>query len=229
MIPDLSITGPLGWVLLILPPTALCLVIIATLPVWRRAATGGAGSVDLGPNERPAEAPVARALSHPAEAGARAEPAGGPAPQPGPAAFDTISATPDVAPEPAVKAPVRSVFAVRELIAEAEETQDRPALARLCLDQARILRTGGEIREAGDLIRKSILLAIELKDDVLHARGRLELGEIAEELGDLTTACEHWQMARSLFTETNNEAESDRVVDRMLSRGCPTDWVLTDF
>ncbi len=124
---------------------------------------------------------------------------------------------------------VRRVFAVRELIADAEKTGDRKELAKLCLSQARYLREGGEIREAGDLARKCILIAIEMRDDHLHAQGRLELGDIAESLGDLTTACEHWQMARSLFTDVDEHQRSEAAEQRMLKRGCPTDWVLTDF
>ena len=47
--------------------------------------------------------------------------------------------------------------------------------------------------------------------------------------GDLTTACEHWQIARALFHELKQGRDHAAVETRMLRNGCPTDWVLTDF
>ena len=51
----------------------------------------------------------------------------------------------------------------------------------------------------------------------------------ARAAGDLTTACEHWQIARSLFEEGSQKAKAENVEARMKRFGCPTDWVLNDF
>jgi hypothetical protein len=55
------------------------------------------------------------------------------------------------------------------------------------------------------------------------------LGDLAHKDGDLTTACEHWQIARALFVELKQDGAHESVEVRMLRNGCPTDWVLTDF
>ena len=62
-----------------------------------------------------------------------------------------------------------------------------------------------------------------------HAAARLELGEAAYLAGDLTSACEQWQMARTAYLEDEQREMHARVEKRMRDNGCPTDWVLTDF
>lgn len=62
-----------------------------------------------------------------------------------------------------------------------------------------------------------------------HAAARLALGEEAYSAGDLTSACEQWQMARAAFLEGGDQAQHAQVERRMRENGCPTDWVLTDF
>ena len=52
---------------------------------------------------------------------------------------------------------------------------------------------------------------------------------MARKSGDLTTACEHWQIARGLYVELKKEGELEQVEARMHDNGCPTDWVLNDF
>jgi hypothetical protein len=78
-------------------------------------------------------------------------------------------------------------------------------------------------------LRKSIRGAAGAELKETHARARLALGDLAHESGDLTTACEHWQIARALFHELKQSREHDAAEQRMLRNGCPTDWVLTDF
>lgn len=62
-----------------------------------------------------------------------------------------------------------------------------------------------------------------------HAEARLALAEAAYLAGDLTSACEQWQMARTAYREAGLKEEYARVEKRMRDNGCPTDWVLTDF
>lgn len=63
----------------------------------------------------------------------------------------------------------------------------------------------------------------------VHAAARLQLAELAFESGDLTEACEQWQLARVALLASGQNAEHDALDERMRANGCPTDWVLTDF
>ena len=87
----------------------------------------------------------------------------------------------------------------------------------------------GETANAQELLRLSIRGAATADQEEVHARARVTLGDIAHADGDLTTACEHWQIARSLFVELKQHSDHEAVEARMLRNGCPTDWVLTDF
>lgn len=254
MIPELSLTGSTGWVLLLVPLAVLLISALSTQWTWGRAAAaawrsrqeaqgGLSDAARAAPDQARgmtregavlSEQSIAAGLAGTIGAGRTQGREPGRSSKPNTETGEHRSQSPIAAlggqPRSAERAPaVRRVFAVREMIADAEKTGDRRELAKLCLSQARYLREGGELREAGDLVRKCILIAIEMRDDRLHAQGRLELGDIAESLGDLTTACEHWQMARSLFTDVEEHQRSESAEQRMLKRGCPTDWVLTDF
>jgi len=57
----------------------------------------------------------------------------------------------------------------------------------------------------------------------------LELAEAAYLAGDLTTACEQWQLARTAYLEDGQMERHASIEKRMRANGCPTDWVLTDF
>jgi len=118
---------------------------------------------------------------------------------------------------------------IAEEIAAAECAGDRDRLMQLLLELALIERATGDDEVAKDLLRKSIMIASETGDVVVQAKGRLELGDIAQSQGDLTTACEHWQMARALFDQAECADARREVETRMQTQGCPTDWVLTDF
>jgi hypothetical protein len=102
-------------------------------------------------------------------------------------------------------------------------------LAQLYLRKARDAVAAGDVSGATGLLRQSIGYAQQAGDASIHADARLDLADIAREAGDLTTACEHWQIARKLFIDMSRKdrlAEADAL---MLRHGCPTDWVLTDF
>ncbi len=111
----------------------------------------------------------------------------------------------------------------------AEMARDQKALAALYLERARLDLSNGDSVAAGDHLRKSIMLSTTHNLKKIHAEARLELADISQADGDPTTACEHWQMARGLFHELDAQDDVKKTDQHMLSNGCPTDWVLTDF
>lgn len=107
--------------------------------------------------------------------------------------------------------------------------RDENAVADLHLATARQKLAAGDVAEAADQLRKAIRVASRIGKKSVHADARLELAEIARASGDLTTACEHWQMARGLFFEMKRAKELEKAEALMRQHGCPTDWVLNDF
>lgn len=128
-------------------------------------------------------------------------------------------------------ATVRSANAneVASLIAAARSRGSEAELSGLYLALARDRLANDRLDEAGDLLRQSIRLAAKLGQKQTHADARLALGDLMREQGDLTTACEHWQIARGLLYELKNSGELAAAEKRMRQNGCPTDWVLNDF
>lgn len=119
--------------------------------------------------------------------------------------------------------------ALMTAVGEAEATGQVRRLPGLYLSLAQWRLASGETGAAEDLLRKSIRGATTAGLEDTHAKARLALGDIAHAGGDLATACEHWQIARTLFRELRQSREHDAVETRMRRNGCPTDWVLTDF
>jgi tetratricopeptide (TPR) repeat protein len=119
--------------------------------------------------------------------------------------------------------------ALAAAVHDAEARGENGRLPGLYLSLAHCRIEAGETADAEELLRKSIRGAagVELKDT--HAKARLALGDLAHQSGDLTTACEHWQIARALFHELKQNRDHEAAESRMLRNGCPTDWVLTDF
>jgi len=126
-------------------------------------------------------------------------------------------------------AKVRSPEALKTAIERAERNGEQAKLPSLFIALASYRLGAGDMIEASDLLRKSIRLSASLGRDDDHARARLELGDIARAAGDLTTACEHWQIARKLYQDLSRTAELASAESRMSDHGCPTDWVLNDF
>ena len=116
-----------------------------------------------------------------------------------------------------------------ERIRKAEAKADPVPVAEVYLAWGREEIARGSVASASEHLRTAIGFAAKGKAGALHAEARLELAELARSAGDLTTACEHWQLARALFHELQ---QRERVGDteRLMQRhGCPTDWVLNDF
>ncbi|MDX2288587.1 MAG: hypothetical protein NW217_07170 [Hyphomicrobiaceae bacterium] len=235
--PTLAIDGQLAWVILAIPLIALGFavfrVIVLSLSGAERqslrpvstdvgqvassAAREAAASAGPGRFERSSEA-IGIELEQ--RAGGPREPAASTAP-----IVETVAVS-GLAPAPVGRPGARDVNA---LIARAEAAGVRAELPALYLERALdLVGTGNRMSAAADL-RRSITLATELGQRQVHARGRLELGDICQSEGDLTTACEHWHMARDLFLADKAVAEVESVKRRMEKSRCPTDWVLTEF
>jgi hypothetical protein len=125
--------------------------------------------------------------------------------------------------------PALDAAALTTAVHEAETRGEREKLPGLYLSLAHCRIEAGRTVDAEDLLRKSIRGAASLEHKETHARARLALGDLAQRSGDLTSACEHWQIARALFFELKQGRDHDAVETRMRRNGCPTDWVLTDF
>ena len=196
----LELTGPLATVVLLLPLAAL--VIVMAFATRKRPSVSGARRVvGRGRYGAPLVSELAGPTSPSSVSGAR-EPRAG-AGLPG--------------------ADLMARIGIVEASGEAGELPELfLALARLRLD-------AGRLQDASDQLRKSIRIAARLGNKEVHARARLELCDIARQSGDLTTACEHWQIARGLFHELERASELKAAETRMRQHGCPTDWVLNDF
>ncbi|HEX2843360.1 hypothetical protein [Hyphomicrobium sp.] len=114
-------------------------------------------------------------------------------------------------------------------IQAAEAAGDKGALAGLYLSLAKDEIAHGRTSTAADHLRTSVRHAAKPRNPAIIAEARLELAELARAAGDLTTACEHWQIARSLFRELAKKSDLDETERLMQRHGCPTDWVLNDF
>jgi tetratricopeptide (TPR) repeat protein len=144
---------------------------------------------------------------------------------------------PSAGPRSAAAAPAPAAVAGRvarpsphdDEIARAEAAGDEAALAGLYLALARERTVVGEIAAAADLLRRSIRFASLQKLHETHGRARLELGDLERMSGDLTSACEHWQIARKLASDLRDAALLRAAEERMQRHGCPTDWVLNEF
>jgi tetratricopeptide (TPR) repeat protein len=132
-------------------------------------------------------------------------------------------------PGAAKPAPALDGTALAAAVEDAETRGESGRLPGLYLSLAQCRLDAGATADAEELLRKSIRGAAGAQLKETHARARLALGDLAHRGGDLTTACEHWQIARALFHELKQSRDHAAVESRMLRNGCPTDWVLTDF
>jgi hypothetical protein len=157
------------------------------------------------------------------------------------AMFDTSSAashaaekqasgarSPSAAPAPRADARVRLAEAQRHIKA-ANEAVDGPKLSAVYLELAEAHHDLGDETARMTALRSAAGIAALHGPAQNHARARLELADAAVAAGDLISACEQWQLARTALLEDGKKDESARVDQRMRDLGCPTDWVLTDF
>jgi hypothetical protein len=130
---------------------------------------------------------------------------------------------------PSAPAPAIDVAALTAALQEAKSDGQHKRVAGLQLSLARWNAANGEGKAAAELLRDCIRSSTVAGMRDTHAKARVELGDIEHAAGDLSSACEHWQIARSLFHELHNTSDHKAVEERMRRNGCPTDWVLTDF
>lgn len=114
-------------------------------------------------------------------------------------------------------------------IAQAETLSVPSSLAPLHLALARAHMAAGRDAEALVALRSAAGLAALHGPRPVHAEARIELADAAYRTGDLISACEHWQLARTAYQDEGQADNAIRIEKRMRENGCPTDWVLTDF
>jgi tetratricopeptide (TPR) repeat protein len=102
-------------------------------------------------------------------------------------------------------------------------------LAGLYLDLAFCHAKLGDEDSRMSALRSAAAYGAQHGPHASHAAARFELAEAAHRLGDLTTACEQWQLARTAYLEDGQMERHASIEKRMRANGCPTDWVLTDF
>lgn len=111
----------------------------------------------------------------------------------------------------------------------AEANGDAAGRTQSGLELARLMLARGARPQAEALLRKTVIVATSAKLPIAHAQARIELADLASSDGDMTTACEHWQMAKLLFHELDRRKDRELMADLMRDNGCPTDWFLTGF
>ncbi len=121
------------------------------------------------------------------------------------------------------------IYAIELKIAAAEASGKHHVIAAMYLDLAAQNHALGLDKEAQSALRSAAGIGSQHGPDAAHAAARIALAQAAFDHGDLTAACEQWQLARMAFQRDGKTAEADVIDKRMRANGCPTDWVLTDF
>ena len=111
----------------------------------------------------------------------------------------------------------------------AKTADNKAALADLYLAQARACQKLGDEKARMSALASAAACASLYGPEASHASARMQLAEVAYNSGDLTSACEHWHLARGAFQASGQTEEYARVEKLMRDHGCPTDWVLTEF
>jgi hypothetical protein len=198
----LEVSGPAGIAVLVLPLLLLILVMILSLRSIARQRPKRAGPDSTG---RYGEAlPAPPRIEEPARPTAGLE-----RPPPRPVSV--------------------SAAEIEDRIRRVEASSTQTDLPSLYLALARERIASGRAAEASQHLTRSLRLSATLGQKEVQASARIELGDLARAGGDLTTACEHWQLARSIFHELKRAGDLAAAEKRMRQNGCPTDWVLTDF
>lgn len=144
-------------------------------------------------------------------------------------AVQALSTPEHGAPQPDRLPETETPDAIARKIETAIAAGQKTSLAELHLDLARAHERQGNVDARMKALRSAAGYGALHGPPSVHAAARLALGEAAYGAGDLTSACEQWQMARAAFLEAGDGVQHDRVEKRMRENGCPTDWVLTDF
>ena len=122
-----------------------------------------------------------------------------------------------------------AIAALQSQFNDVMKVQPNNTLAPLFLEMARHHKAAGDEAAYLAALRSAAGLGAQYGPRAAHADARLQLAEAAFNSGDLTGACEQWQMARDALLADGQKEAHARVEQRMRDNGCPTDWVLTDF
>lgn len=129
----------------------------------------------------------------------------------------------------AYSAPIDDAGTIARRIDAAKAGNDNVALADLYLAQARAFQKLGDEKARMTALTAAAGYAALHGPEATHAVARMQLADAARNTGDLTSACEHWHLAREAFQASGQTEEHARVEKLMRENGCPTDWVLTEF
>lgn len=150
-------------------------------------------------------------------------------PQPG-STFEPFHAASPLSPDTIAPLPLfETPEAIAAKIDHATTHGQKMLLACLYLDLAAAYDRAGDQNARMEALRSAAGNGALHGPHSAHAAARLALGEAAHEAGDLTGACEQWQLARTACLEGGDTAQHAIIEKRMRDNGCPTDWVLTDF
>lgn len=190
----------LGVIFALIPATVLLTLVV----LWLRGSRRRGGATVPPPIKTPSE--TLRAVSEPLSR-------------------DTV--------RPAAVTPLReapeTVDAITRKIERATARGEKTSLSALYFDLAAAYAREGNFEARMTALRSAAGEGALHGPHAAHAAARLALAEAAHQAGDLTSACEQWQLARMAFQEGGDEVQHARVEKRMRENGCPTDWVLTDF
>ncbi len=125
--------------------------------------------------------------------------------------------------------PVDDVGAIATRIEAAKAGNNNVAVADLYLAQALAYQKLGDEKARMTALTAAAGYAALHGPESTHAIARMHLADAARSTGDLTSACEHWHLAREAFQASGHSEEHARVEKLMRENGCPTDWVLTEF
>lgn len=87
----------------------------------------------------------------------------------------------------------------------------------------------GRLGEATSLFRKTLAVSTNNDMDEISAGARYELGNLAKANNDLLSACENWQIARTLYEQLGEKKKVRELDNIMTDAQCPSDWVLNKF
>ncbi|MFM7085215.1 MAG: hypothetical protein ACKOW3_09500 [Hyphomicrobium sp.] len=124
---------------------------------------------------------------------------------------------------------LHDVSVLRRSIVRLKAKGDTQAMLEATMKLSRLLLDQGEHKEANVLLRDAASVAAKSKFEAEHAEVRIELANLAKADGDMTSACEHWQIALQLYHDLNRKEDRDQIAQCMKECGCPSGWFLNSF
>lgn len=109
------------------------------------------------------------------------------------------------------------------------DLRDMAGTSRTAEMLGRLMIEAGDLSGAERQFTRALAAAERAGLRSLAARAALELAQLCEQAGDLTSACDFWLRAREIYESVGNRAAIGPLEDKMRGAGCPTDWVLNDF